>query len=316
MQYLIRFIPVFVLLLTGSKAISAQSTLEDTLSGITDYHIAGSGPDTLLLLPCMSCRWNEWETFMQRNQERYTMYAVTVPGFGGTLVPDLTTGNYHVPIWRNNLMKALSNFIDQHHIKGAIVVGHSWGTQLAIQLAATRPDVFTKVIAVDGGIESTSMIPEDETERIRKIKSIEEYGRSLAADPGAWRNFNKVTYQYRDTIRKEDVEWALKLHGSFMATSKVALIQYWRENLIVDLDAYLHRLNIPILNIQSFIGKNQQEQKRKHLAELRAVGNPKHVKTVILYDTYHFIMQHRPAILDHCIKAFINDQELEEEFRF
>ncbi len=317
MNTFINFISISLILFTGCKSAAANDHFQEVLYPITDYSISGSGSDTLLLIPCMSCRWNEWESFMERNGERYTMFAITIPGFGGTPVPQLPTGSYEDAIWRNHLMQSISTFIDEKGIKEATVVGHSWGTQLAIQIAAIRNDIFKKVIAVDGGIESTSMIPTDEKERIRQIKEIEEYGQSLAADPEAWRKFNKATYQYnKDTLLKNDVEWALKLHGSFMATSKVALIQYWRENLIVDLDSYLHELKIPVLNIQSFVGKNQEEQKERHYAELREVGNPTNVTTVILFDTYHFIMQHRPEILDHCTWAFVKNLELKEEYRF
>ncbi|WP_298759673.1 alpha/beta hydrolase [uncultured Psychroserpens sp.] len=318
MKVFINFIFVsLITITTGCKSVAANNNLHNTFYPITDYNISGSGPDTLLLIPCMSCRWNEWETFMEKNKEKYTMFAITIPGFGGTPEPKLLINDYDDAIWRGQLMQSISAFIDENGIKQATVVGHSWGVQLAIQIAAIRADVFKKVIAVDGTIESTSVIPKDENERIRQIKEIEEYGQFLAEDPEEWRKFNRATYQYnKDTLRKEDVDWALKLHGSFMATSKVALIQYWRENLIVDLDFYLHKIKVPILNIQSFAGKNQEKQKEKYFGKLQAVGNPANVTTVILYDTYHFIMQHRPEILDQCIWAFIKDIELKKEYRF
>lgn len=173
---------ILLIFISGSLSAVANGAFRDTIYPITDYHIAGSGSDTLLLIPCMSCRWNEWETFMERNQDRYTMFAITVPGFGGTPVPDLPTDDYHSAVWRDHLMQSISAFIDEHKIKQATVVGHSWGTQLAVQIAAIRADVFTRVIAVDGGIESTSMIPKDEMERIQKIKKVEAYGQTLGTD--------------------------------------------------------------------------------------------------------------------------------------
>ncbi len=316
MKTLILIITISVLL-AGCISTDSKAQSKTTFYPITDYQISGSGPDTLLLIPCMSCRWNEWETFMERNKEKYTMFAITVPGFGGTPVPELPKDSYDKAIWREHLMNSISAFIDKQGIKQATIVGHSWGTQLAIQVAAKRKDVFTKVIVVDGTIESSSVIPTDEKERIRQIKEIEEYGKTLTVDPEAWRKFNKTIYQYdKDTIRNEDVDWALKLHGSFMATSKVALIQYWRENFIVNLDSYLLKIKVPILNIQSFVGKNQEKQRENYFAKLKTIGNPSNVTTVIFYDTYHFIMQHRPETLEHSIHAFIKDKELKEEYRF
>jgi pimeloyl-ACP methyl ester carboxylesterase len=83
----------------------------------------------------MSCRWNEWEEFMERNQAKYTMYAVTIPGYGGTHLPDLPKDTDR-PLWHDNAVKALAKFLDEQKLRDVTVVGHSWGTIIGVQLAA------------------------------------------------------------------------------------------------------------------------------------------------------------------------------------
>ena len=75
----------------------------------------GTGETTLLLIPCMSCRWKSWEPFMLRNKEKYTMFAVTLPGFGGTQLPDIPM-NTDAPLWHENAVNALSDLLDREEL--------------------------------------------------------------------------------------------------------------------------------------------------------------------------------------------------------
>ena len=88
------------------------------------------------------------------------------------------------------------------------------------------------------------------------------------------------------------------------------MLQYWRENLLVDLTAHLQNIEVPILDIQSFTGKNQQQQKEQYLTTLAESNAPNNVQYVIMYDTKHFIMYHRPVKLDCIINDFIQDKAL------
>lgn len=57
----------------------------------------GRGPVPLILIADLRTDWTVFQSFMERNAERYTLYAVTLPGYGGTPAPprpatlDLTT---------------------------------------------------------------------------------------------------------------------------------------------------------------------------------------------------------------------------------
>ena len=47
----------------------------------------GAGPTPVVLISGLACDWTVWEDFMDRNTERFTMYAVTLPGMAGTDAP-------------------------------------------------------------------------------------------------------------------------------------------------------------------------------------------------------------------------------------
>lgn len=311
------------LLIICTSCVSKEKFKNTDTFLISDYKKIGDAGPTLLLIPCMSCRWNEWETFMEQNKDKYRMYAITVPGFGGTPVPDLPLNVDNKTPWRDNLLKALSNFIDKHELKNITVVGHSWGSQIALQIAVLRPDVVIGLINVDGSIESKSWIPKDEEGNARALAQADSSNLALANSAEEWRTFNSVSYRYHsrtDSIPVSDVDFALKLHGSFMATPKHVLHQYWRENLFVDLDEYLHKLDpsIRILDIQSLVARdgNYEKLQEDYLKTMQDVDAPDHIQYVFMNKTYHFIMQHRPQALNEIIEKFMAGEEIDTVYDF
>ena len=235
---------------------------------IPEVVIEGTGEINLLLISCMSCRWNAWEEFMERNAEKYTMYAVTLPGYGGTALPDLPMNSGKTP-WRDNVLVGLSGVIDEHQLTQVVVVGHSWGAMVAVQLGALRKDVVSQVISVDGTIESTSWTPATNEERLAQAESvIADWEPKLKSAEG-WSKFNGAsvgkTIGKSDSVTTERMLTRIKLISSFMATSPDAVLQYWRENPLIDLTAALHQIAVPILDIQSFTGADQQGRRRNIL---------------------------------------------------
>jgi ketosteroid isomerase-like protein/pimeloyl-ACP methyl ester carboxylesterase len=294
---------VLLAILDVSGAGLAQA--QTKYSPIPEYKKVGHGTQTLLLIPCMSCRWNEWEEFMERNQTKYTMYAVTIPGYGGAPAPDLPRDTDR-PLWHDNAVNALAQFLDEQKLREVTVVGHSWGTIIGVQLAAHRPDVIKRLIAVDGSIENTSWKLGDKSVRLAQARQIVEANGQKFADAEEWRNFNSAGLPAGETVPRSAALQALKLHGSFMATAKETLLQYWRENVLIDLTSAARRLTIPILDIKCLNGTAQEQQRKTHLDTLRQAGLSATVKTIFFYDTGHYVMFQRPQELDCVIGEYLN----------
>ena len=179
---------IFILsFLFSANAIYSQEIL--STEKLPELVIQGEGDINLILIPCMSCRWNEWEEFMERNKDQYKMFAVTIAGYGGTPTPDLPMNSDKTP-WRDYAISGLSQLIDQYDLKEAIVVGHSWGAMLAIQLASARKDVITKVISVDGSIESTTWTPDTRDERLKQANQVIADNAEKLSNAEEWFKFN------------------------------------------------------------------------------------------------------------------------------
>ncbi len=280
---------------------------------IPEYQKVGSGAETLLLIPCMSGRWNQWQEFMERNQTRYTMYAITIPGFGGTPVPDLPTDGQTTP-WHDNAVMALSKFIDEHQLKDLTVVGHSWGTMMSVEIAAKRADVVRRLVVLDGAIENTTWSPKTPAERFEQANQAITNARQTYQSPDRWQSFNTpFALPAGETVSRDLARQALRMHGSFLMTPKEVVFAYWRENILLDLTAATKRLRIPILDIKCLRDpqpnaaqpKTQAEQKAQHLANLQQAGIANAVKTLFFHDTPHFLMFFKAAELDKTIADFL-----------
>lgn len=83
----------------------------------------------------------------------YTVYVPDLPGVGGLR----SKARWTLPLWTEHL----SSWLDAHGLRGAIVVGNSFGCQLATHLATVRPDLVHSLVLVAPTLDPRiSSIPE------------------------------------------------------------------------------------------------------------------------------------------------------------
>jgi pimeloyl-ACP methyl ester carboxylesterase len=102
----------------------------------------GSGPQTLIFIPGLTCGPWEWSGQIAHFASQYTVYAVTLPGFDGQ--PPISGPLFATAtadFWR---------FLDAKHIVKPVVIGHSLGGTMGFMLATQHPDRLGGVIALDG----------------------------------------------------------------------------------------------------------------------------------------------------------------------
>jgi pimeloyl-ACP methyl ester carboxylesterase len=122
----------------------------------------GTGPQTLVLIPGMSFGWRIWDEFMQRNADRYTMYAITLPGFDGTPSPPTPAESelFELCHWTNGAISGILDLIEREKLQRPIIVGHhNLGDHLAMRLGLEHPDLVGGVIVVSG--EPSRGVPSD-----------------------------------------------------------------------------------------------------------------------------------------------------------
>jgi len=316
MKYLLPFIYTIVFI-AGSSQASAQSRpaplayadgkFENIKSNLGEVYKLGTGRDTLLLIPCASCRWRSFDEFMVRNQDRYTMYAVTLPGYGGTEPPDLPkwTGE---PLWQNHAVTALELLMEQQKMSGVTVIGSSFGSTVALKLAGHRPKQVIRLVNLDGSFVSSL-----ETEKRSKDERMEFARKTMLqwgfpyTTPDRWQKWNSAAIAARPDRR-------MLYHGWFMATDPKDMMQYWRENLLESRNNDFRNLSIPVLDVQAIRPWDETPEETRSTTEesIAEVGTPENYQLIFLYDTPHFIMEERPELLDQIIEDFIAGKKLSD----
>ncbi len=123
----------------------------------------GTGSQVMILIPGLGFGGGVFDEFTSAHQNEYTMYAVTLPGFGGTAAPPSPTAatSFGDQTWTDAALSALEHLVESEGIQQPIVVGH-WltGTQLALRFALAHPKSVKAVIILSG---STRFVPTDTT---------------------------------------------------------------------------------------------------------------------------------------------------------
>jgi pimeloyl-ACP methyl ester carboxylesterase len=227
------------------------------------------------------------------------MVAVTLPGFGGTPAPDLpmTSGR---PLWHRNAVDALSALLDRNGLDDVVVVGHSWGGDAAVQLAAARPDRVSGLVLLDSWpVSDRSWFEEDpDDRRVQAFETVAGNGRRYG-DLDAWQAFNGIG-------RTMDPERRMLYHGWFMATPRDVVLQYWAENSLTDMNPLLDALGVPVLDVKAVApgaDRAQAVAARKEMWDRN--GRPPGLRTVYLDDTTHHVLEHRPGAVDDAVAAFL-----------
>ena len=114
----------------------------------------------MILIPGLGFGAGVFDEFMAGFAGEYRMYAVTLPGFGGTAAPPSpgATVSFGEQTWTNGAVAAIEKLIDDEKIDHAVVVGH-WltGTQIALRLEMSQLTVPTLVL--EPGLEGLQYAP-------------------------------------------------------------------------------------------------------------------------------------------------------------
>lgn len=112
----------------------------------------GSGPISMILIPSLWCGWSVYDEFMERNKERYTMYAVTLRGNAGSDPPPEPDDpdDFAALQWTTLAAKGILDLIKEHELDDVVLVGHYAGGQLAMKVAIEHPAYVSHVVSIDG----------------------------------------------------------------------------------------------------------------------------------------------------------------------
>ena len=271
-------------------------------SPITQFEQRGSGPVAVVLVPGLSADWTVWTEFMDRNSSNYTMYSVTLPGFGGTSAPSEQAGQ-GTP-WLDNAVSALQQFISASNIQNPVVVGHDLGGVVATRLAIQQPGVVSGVVNVDGLLaypraEGMSL----EQHRATLNQHLRPMFESISEDQ--WQR-QQAAGASLATREPSSVEQITRMYSR---TGKNVGVTYLLETYQQDTAASLASLTLPALvltpgDVQALGGIPADKVGAWWTTTLAQAGP--NVQRQTIDDARHFVMYDQPEAFDRAVLGFIS----------
>ncbi len=291
-------------------ALIAQASIATALTPVAHVESRGQGATTLVLVPGWTCDWTVWDAFMARNADKYTMHALTLPGFGGSASPPLNPEDKGTP-WIDNGADAVASFLADRNLSNVVLVGHSMGAHLAYRVAIEHPDRVAKVIAVDGFPAFPIGGPQSQFTAEQRASLVDSMlaprMRELTDEQWAGQQQTMLNSMVTDPSRAE------QLSAVCAKTDKQTAIEYYLQLLKADLTPRIGELKAPTLAIAAIDPSmnitGQADNVR--LIWRKQLEPAADAKVVFFEATRHFVMDDQPAALDAAVSAFLAGKPVE-----
>lgn len=292
------------LTLAAAAILTLAASVAHALTPVAHVESRGGGPATMVLVPGWTCDWTVWEGFMSRNAERYTMHALTLPGFGGSKAPPLNLEDKGTP-WIDNAAEAIGAFLNERDLKDVVLVGHSMGAHLAFRVAIEHPDRIAKVVALDGfpafpiGGPNASLTSEQRASLVDSM--LAPRMRELTDEQWAGQQKTMLNSMVTNPARAE------QLAGVCALTDKQTAIEYYLQLLKADVTGRMADLKQPTLAIAAIDPSMNVTGQADNVRQIwrKQLEPAPSAKVVFFEATRHFVMDDQPDALDVAVADFL-----------
>lgn len=289
----------------------------------------GSKNESIILIPGWGFDASVYDNFIEEYQDRYTIYAITPAGFGGTPAPPIpdTSSRFSELTWTKGIVTGVINLIKEEKLEKPIVIGHFLtGSAAALDIALNYPDKVSKVIIISGIPYNYYQAWNDtlwENEQKLTADQIERFTKSMANN--WYKTVTKETWD-RGNYRPEEYS-SDSIVGKilFDHSAKVPLnvmVRYLLESIAFDISPEVERFKIPVLILipsfseeffQSTYTSLNQTMKREWIKyRFQEVWNSSKnrnplLKFKIIPDSRYFIWYDNPDEVYKNINLFLKD---------
>lgn len=290
--------------------VHAPGTVTSPLGQLGHVEKRGQGPINMILIAGNGFGWKTFETFMMRNTKRYTMYAITLPGFDGTAPPPMPTdSDFSHKAWLDGVNQAIRRLIDESKIRRPVVVGHYLeGDYLALRLALDQPEKLGGVVVIAGGPTRWSASPAGPwapatlEERRKSVQGrMAPFYKTVSRETWANGSFKPATYS-RDPQRGKEL-WD--------QADRVPIptkIRYLLEDIATDLSLELPNLKAPLLVVNPIPPDLSEEERTRRKQQNQWVATIPRLPTArieFIDDAGAFVMDDQPETFDKLIADFV-----------
>lgn len=222
-------------------------------AGLSAVERRGTGPIPLVLIAGAPFGARAWEGFMARNAERYTMFAVTPAGYGGTPpppMPEAAHTDYAERVWTEALMVDLVALIEREctapgKLGPPVVVGHHlMGDYYALRLAYEHPELVRAVVSLAG--QGAAPVPggNEPEARARYVReSRAPFFRGVSQE-----TWNANTFPASSL--SSDPERGARLYAEEIGVPIATQVRYYLEYMSDELETGMGFVQAPVLALQ------------------------------------------------------------------
>lgn len=277
----------------------ANAAMPESFQGLK-VEVVGTGRP-VLMVPGLNSAGETWsETCAALQVDKVQCHIVTLPGFAGQpSAPDASKD-----AWLDDMRDRLLAYADARKLRHAVVMGHSLGGFLALQMAIKQPERFERVVIVDalsflGAVRNPALKASD-------VKPMAEAMRKqmLAQDEAGYRAGVSANLKgmARDPRRVE----TLTAWGN--ASDRNVTAQAMFEMMTIDLRDELARIRVPTLVLGAWAayapyGSTKESTAAIYKAQYARLEG---VRIEMSDAGYHFLMWDDPQWLQSQVRGFID----------
>lgn len=239
---------------TGNNLIHLTGYKTGKYGALPQYVKAGKGNPTLILIPGWGFDASVFKDFMDANKNNYTMYAITIPGYGKTQAPPMPDANtsYGQQYWNKGALEGLNKLIEKEKLQKPVIVGNfTQGAQLALRMAIDYPDKVGGVIVLGGQAKFIAMIQGEPREfpLDTMINYTDKYTAPVWFKPISKKFFDNNNYL--PEIYSLDSTKGAQLWKQSAAVPLPVMVRYICEFFASDIKTELDKIKCPVLILRA-----------------------------------------------------------------
>jgi pimeloyl-ACP methyl ester carboxylesterase len=267
------------------KIVAVLLMMAGALSAHDGFRVKVTGHGKpMILIPGLSSSGEVWDTTVERYKDRFECHVLTLAGFAG--VP-----REPAP-FLERVRDSIVHYIRENKLVKPVIVGHSLGGTLALDLAARYPDVPGRIVIVDSypflmGVMGPDITPAKAREYRAQMR---QYMGSQTQD--AYERYVKSGVSTRSLVTKESDFDRITAWG--LASDRTAVTDAMTELYGMDLRDDIEKIQCPALVMASYIGFPQATRAGVEANLKTQYAKLAKVEIQVSDHAHHFIMWDDP----------------------
>lgn len=251
---------------------------------LISVQVTGKG-QPLILIHGMSCSPEVWDELVSKYQIDYEIHLVSFKGFGNME----SINSDHI---LGQAKDELIAYVKTNKLKQPIIIGHSMGGFLGLWASADEPDLFGKIVSVDGVpyfpvLQMPGLTPETAKPMIEGMKN------SLVnMDKETALNNQKMIVS---TMIATEEKRAKVVEMGISSNPKV-VGQAYGEMFTTDIRPYMSKIKVPVLVFGAWaayksFGATKESVINGYKNQLKDI---EHLELLVADEAYHFVFYDEP----------------------